>query len=321
MQFVQDSDGNKSHLLLNRFGVPQGSKIGPLAFCIYIMQIADLPLKGKIILYADDITLVYSNELSKIEEDMNADLTCINEFIANMHLKLNERKTNYIIFNGAKSYDAICIKSNSTIIEEVKSIKLLGVTFSHNYSFQEHITDVHVKMSKRISYLTRLRHSLPVETLKSIYSSTIAPLFEYCSNIWSFEYDTHIEKLVKLQKKAARVILGKKQDEHSEPLFKQLNWMPLKSRWLFISTSYIQKCILQDCPKLLQNAFTCRSSQRNHTRTSEERRLIEPRIYRNFFGHSVFGNGISAYNKLPSHIRDSNILKDFKTTLYKYLMT
>ena len=149
--------------------------------------------------------------------------------------------------------------------------------------------------------------------------STIAPLLEYCSNIWSFEYNTHLDKLVKIQKRAARVILGQKHDAHSEPLFQQLGWMPIKTRWRFNAMSYMQKCILQESAKLLHNTFTIRAHRR--TRTQNDRLLVEPHIDRNFLLNSVFGEGIRLYNDLPSNIRNLNSVKHFKTTLYRFLNT
>lgn len=54
-QFVR-VDGLDSTMLIVRCGVPQGSCLGPILFFFFIRDIATLPLKGKIIQFADDAT-------------------------------------------------------------------------------------------------------------------------------------------------------------------------------------------------------------------------------------------------------------------------
>lgn len=57
-QYVNIND-YKSNVESVKHGVPQGSVMGPLLFTIYINYIANLKLHGKLIMYADDISLLY----------------------------------------------------------------------------------------------------------------------------------------------------------------------------------------------------------------------------------------------------------------------
>ena len=45
----------------------------------------------------------------------------------------------------------------------------------------------------------------------------------YCINVWGRTFDSYLDPLVKLQKKAVRVIAGAQRNSHTDPLFKKLN--------------------------------------------------------------------------------------------------
>lgn len=57
-QFVQIKGHKSSHSAVE-YGVPQGSVLGPLLFTIYLNDIKNLQLSGKLFIYADDICLFY----------------------------------------------------------------------------------------------------------------------------------------------------------------------------------------------------------------------------------------------------------------------
>jgi len=79
-----------------RYGVPQGSVLGPLLFSIYIN---DLPLVLKIckcIMYADDVILYFSGKTkAEVEEKIQADFNAIAEWadLNGMEISLSKTKT------------------------------------------------------------------------------------------------------------------------------------------------------------------------------------------------------------------------------------
>ena len=71
---------------------------------------------------------------------------------------------------------------------------------------------------------------VPQETLRTVYSALIMPHFDYCSLVWDNCSNYLLEKLQKLQNRAARVITGKSYETRSSEILKNLGWQPLLDR-------------------------------------------------------------------------------------------
>ena len=56
--------------------------------------------------------------------------------------------------------------------------------------------------------MSRLKVYLPSNYLKLYYNSYIVSVMDYCCTVWGNVSCTHIDKLYKLQKRAARIILN-----------------------------------------------------------------------------------------------------------------
>ena len=66
-------------------------------------------------------------------------------------------------------------------------------------------------------------------TLLSLYYSLIYPYLTCCIQVWGSTYQSHLSKLVILQKKIVRIIHGVPPRTHTEPLFSELNILKVSS--------------------------------------------------------------------------------------------
>ena len=130
-----------------KYGVPQGSILGPLFYLLYTKGIEEIVKKYdiKAHIYADDCSIY----LSYIPEDQNAAAErykrCFNELQKWMmvsFLKLNRDKTKLKIFrpnNLTENTDFFVSNSLNVNIEPTNTVKLLGVTLGSKFNFVEFV--------------------------------------------------------------------------------------------------------------------------------------------------------------------------------------
>ena len=67
--------------------------------------------------------------------------------------------------------------------------------------------------------INKLKHLIPQKTLLTIYNSLILPHINYCILAWGHDSN----RILKLQKKAIRIIVKGSFYTHSDPIFKKFN--------------------------------------------------------------------------------------------------
>jgi len=224
-------NGALSKFALIKYGVPQGSNLGPILFLLYINDLALISPTLFFILFADDTNVFYSHgswqELARIvykELSKIADWFCANK------LTLNLDKTNFILFRShrkAPPGDNLDLLINNTPIEQVESAKFLGVHIDQHLTWSIHINHISAKIAKNVGILTRIAYLLPKTTRLNLYYALIYPYLTYCNMIWSATYKTRLRKLITLQKRAIRLIAGIRKLEHTRPYFLELKLLTL----------------------------------------------------------------------------------------------
>ena len=77
------------------------------------------------------------------------------------------------------------------VLENVDSIKYLGVTITNDLRWNTHISNICTKANRTLGFLRRTLFSCPQNMKEAAYKSMVRPILEYGSSVW----DPHPDKL------------------------------------------------------------------------------------------------------------------------------
>ena len=190
-------------------GVPQGSILGPLLFLLYINDIVE-NINSSIRLFADDTSLyIIVDDPIQAAEQLNSDLEKVNRWAKQWLVIFNPGKSEYILFSGKvnKPYHPPVLMDQKQI-NEVTSHKHLGIIFSGDCTWHEHLEQIKTKAWARINVMRKLKFKLDRKSLQTIYFSFIRPLIEYADVVWNNCTQYEVNELEKNQNEAARIVTG-----------------------------------------------------------------------------------------------------------------
>ena len=278
-QFVT-INGFKSSLKTISFGVPQGSVLGPLLFLIYINDL-NLSVKNSTVHhFADDTNLLYINKsLKLICKKVNYDLKGITDWLNANRISLNVNKTEFVIFRSPrKPIDSeINIKLNGKHLYPSTHIKYLGVLIDEHLSWKPHIDELIKKLNKTNSMLSKIRHYVNKDIIRSIYFSIFSSHISYCCQIWGQKGNYHLNKILSLQRSALRIINFKPFWSDVSLLFRLLN-IPLFSDLVRLSNLlFVFDSLSHRLPNSISNFFSInRGIHPYFTRDVKNGKLVLP---------------------------------------------
>jgi exonuclease III len=307
-------------------GVPQGSVLGPLLF---LMFINDLPLACKLTvadIFADDTTLSAHNaSLDYVASALSADLRNVHTWCDFNHMSINVAKTKsmYISSKHKSRYVqtiARPIQFENYQISCSEEEKLLGVIIDCALSFDGHIDKVLKKCNSLLYLLSRIKIFLNVQMRKLFFNAYILPHIDYCCIIWGNCTSTQEQRLIRFQKRAARLILDQDVNAPSSILFKELNWMTFPERVSFQKAVLMFKLFNGTAPDYLLNKFPLVSHiHERNLRSTSHSQLYSPKPNTEVFRRSFSYSGSLIWNNLPTYVRNANSLIHFKSLYIQWL--
>ena len=140
-------------------GVPQGTLSGPKCFLVYIN---DLETPVHLYKYVDDSTLFEVCERNGVSL-MQESVDIASKWTEENYMKLSNEKSKEMIISFAKNgnfrHTIPNIKIDGIDVEQVDHAKLLGVTISHDLSWNKHVENIVKKAGKRLYMMYQLKRA------------------------------------------------------------------------------------------------------------------------------------------------------------------
>lgn len=315
-QFVQIR--NTSSSLTNpELGVGQGSILSTTEFSIYINDIFEVQLKGKLQLYADDAVVMYSDcNFQNLYTNMQTDILLIDDFLKQNKLKLNIKKSNYIIFDKHKVIENVpIILVNNNPLLRVYNTKYLGLNIDSKLSWNEHIHQLKNKIKPVTFVLYRLRYYLNKATMWNIYHAYFLSRLIYLIPIWSSASTSKLYELETLQNRTLRVIHGYSRFHARIDLY-GVNILPLNKLIKF----HLLVLIFSLNKNLIKHNLEITYRYMIHSHNTRRQSHIQTSLSRTNTGlNSILNRGYSLFNNLPTEIKHSHKISEFKRKLLECL--
>ena len=161
-------------------GVPQGSLLGTLLFCIFINDLPDLLKFSDPYIYIDDLKLLTVNtDLIKVQQDLKS----IDDWVKENKMALALDKCSQLEFRG-RAHD---LQLSGSKLESSTEAKDLALIVDYKLSWNKHI-DMRLTKANKSFYL--IRRNIAYKTLTLIklglYKSLLIPILIYglsCTNL------------------------------------------------------------------------------------------------------------------------------------------
>ena len=319
---------SSSEIKLLKFGVPQGSILGPILFSCYTSSLADVMLAHgfSFHLYADD-TQIYIpiKDISRTHERIVLLLSDIKIWMRERKLKLNDSKTEFIFVNGPlRSADSLGTRflHDMNDITFSSKVKNLGVILDNKLSFGPHIDSIVKQCNYQLRKLSSIQKYIDRDAMLILVHSFITTRIDFCNSLLINLPSKQLRKLQQILNKCVRLIFNLSPTTPTSAYLIKLHWLPLKARIEYKICLLVFKILHSGQPKYLYDLLVPYSNDSHMTLRlyNDPYYLSVPSgVQERIFGERSFSYiAPRLYNSLPIDIKASNSVHHFKKNLKFY---
>ena len=278
----------------DKYGIPQGTVLGPILFSIFINDFPDILKSCTTFLFADDSTLLitgYPQDLPLLQKLIEDDIERAITWMQDNSLQLNAEKTECLVIGSPKHLEQvgqITITVNKCKIKSSDSVKILGCIIDSKLTWLNHVKKMERKFYINLKPVYSLRPLLSQENIMLLVNALALSHINYMSCIWGTAKKQVIKRIEKVIRTAARLVMGlRKYDSVRLELSTVLKWLLPIYFYQYSILCYMYQLINYNCAPLYftEQMKTNNQVQLHQTRSGHQLQVNNPKTN---FGSRMF---------------------------------
>ncbi len=299
-------------------GVPQGSVLGPVMFLIYINDLPEC-VESAVRIFADDTKIFRKVDSVTDCRALQHDINKLEQWASTWKMQFHPDKCE--VLRVGKSHPPFHYQmgtaNNTCILQQVDSVKDLGVTVDDQLSFEQHCNIMISKASRILAIIRRSFSHIDEEMMVQLYKSLVRPYLEYANDVWSPRLMRNIHALEAVQRRATKLI----------PHLSHLPYEERLSKLKLPSLVYRRnRNDMIQVFKYVHNIWNCESSDFLQRVSEQRTRGHKYKLYKNRWesalrGHFFTNRIVNLWNELPDEITNAESVNSFKQGLDDFWST
>ena len=199
------------------------------------------------------------------------------------------------------------------VLEVTSNSKYLGINFSNDLSWADHINTTVNKGNRTVGFLRRNFRECTPTVKAATYKTMVRPVIEYASTVWDPTGQGDIAALEQVQRRAARFVFNSYTDRTPgcvTSMLDALKWEPLQQR-----RANNRLLMLYRIVNNLVDVEPSKFFRSSDPRTRGAKKLFQEHTKHPVLHTSFFPQTIRDWNSLPASLTDSTSLESFKQGL------